>query len=55
MVKRLLETALTDEFRRTVLREAVVCYRDELLVDAERQLLLDRIKCLRRALGILAR
>jgi hypothetical protein len=54
MVKRLLETALTDEFLRVVLREAVVCYRSELLDDEERKLLLDCIKRLRRELSVLS-
>jgi hypothetical protein len=51
-VKSLLENALMDERRRTILREAEVRYRSELMTDEERQLLLDRIRRLRRALGI---
>jgi hypothetical protein len=54
MVKRLLETALTDEFLRVVLREAVERYRNELLDDEERQLLLDCIKRLLRELNVLS-
>jgi hypothetical protein len=53
--KSLLESALTAEARKAVLREAVVRYRNELLDDEERMLLLDRIRRLRRALGVLAR
>ncbi len=37
-----------DEVKRTILREAEARYRHELLGDEERQLLLDRIKRLRR-------
>ena len=40
--KSLLETALTDEIRRAVLREALDRYHNELLADEERMLLLDR-------------
>ncbi len=42
------------EVLRTVLREALNRYRNELLDDGERQLLLDRIKRLRRQLEIRA-
>ena len=42
------------EVLRTVLREALNRYRKELLDDGERQLLLDRIKRLRRQLEIRA-
>jgi len=45
---RILKNALTDETRRTVLREAEDRYRNELLPDEERMLLLDRIRRLRR-------
>ena len=52
MAKRsLLEAALTDEARRTVLREAVDRFNHELMDDEERQLLLDRLKRLRKALA----
>ena len=51
----LLENSLTDEARRTVLREAEERYRRELMDDEERQLLLDRIKRLRRTLSVLVR
>ena len=50
--KSLLENALSDEARRTVLREAEDRYRNELMSDEERQMLLDRIKRLRRQLGL---
>jgi hypothetical protein len=49
---RILENALTDEAKRTILREALTRYRNELLDDEERQHLLDRIKRLRRRLGL---
>jgi hypothetical protein len=53
MAKRsLLETSLTDEARRTVLREALERYNHELCGDEERQLLRDRILRLRRRLGL---
>ena len=51
-VKSLLENSLTDETRRTVLREAEERFRNELMGDEERQLLLDRIQRLRRQLGL---
>ncbi len=53
--ERILQNAVSDEVRRTVLREAEDRYRNELMGDEERQLLLDRIKRLRRTLGVLAR
>ena len=43
------------EVRRTILREAEDRYRNELMNDEERMLLLDRIRRLRRTLGVLAR
>jgi hypothetical protein len=45
-----LDGAVWDELRRTVLREAVDRFNHELTGDEERQLLLDRIKRLRRQL-----
>jgi hypothetical protein len=45
---RILRQAVRDEVRRTILREAVERFNHELLDDEERQLLLDRIKRLRR-------
>ena len=44
----LLRRGVLDEIKRTVLREAVQRFNHELLDDEERQLLLDRIKRLRR-------
>jgi hypothetical protein len=46
--QRILQTAVPNELRRTVLREAEQRYRNELLDDDERQLLLDRIQRIRR-------
>jgi len=51
----LLDNSLTDEARRTVLREAEERFLRELMDDEERMLLLDRIRRLRRTLGVLAR
>jgi len=51
--ERILQEAVPDEMRRTILRESLIRYRNELLGDEERQLLLDRIRRLRRALGIM--
>ena len=48
---RILRQGLRDETRRTILREAEARYRNELLEDEERQLLLDRIRRLRKALS----
>jgi hypothetical protein len=45
-------SVLRQEVLRTVLREALNRYRNELLDDGERQLLLDRTKRLRRQLEI---
>ena len=47
-------SVLRQEVLRTVLREALNRYRNELLDDGERQRLLDRIKRLRRQLEIRA-
>ena len=49
--QRILRQGLRDEARRTVLREAEHRYRNELMDDEERQLLLDRIRRLRKALA----
>ncbi|MDQ4001573.1 MAG: hypothetical protein M3283_11355 [Actinomycetota bacterium] len=46
--QRILRGAVRDEVRRTVLREAEHRYRNELMDDEERQLLLDRLKRLRK-------
>ncbi len=43
--------AVRDEVRRTILREAEHRYRNELMDDEERQLLLDRIRRMRRNVG----
>jgi hypothetical protein len=48
---RILRGAVRDEVRRAVLREAEARYRNELIDDEERQLLLDRIRRLRKALA----
>ena len=53
--KSLLQDAVPNEVRRTILRESEDRYRNELMSDEERQLLLDRIKRLRRTLGVFAR
>ena len=53
--RRILRPGLSDEARRTILRESLARYRNELLDDEERMLLLDRIRRLRRTLGVLAR
>jgi hypothetical protein len=49
--KRILRRGLRDEVKRTILREAEARYHHELLDDEERQLLLDRIRRLRKALA----
>jgi hypothetical protein len=45
-------SVLRDELLRVILREATHRYNHELMDDEERQLLLDRIRRLRRKLGI---
>ena len=45
-------SVLKDELLRTILREATHRFNHELMDDEERQLLLVRIKRLRRQLGI---
>jgi hypothetical protein len=45
---RILRQGLRDEVKRTILREAEHRYRNELMDDEERQLLLDRIKRLKQ-------
>ena len=52
---RIPRGALPDEVKRTILREAEERYRNELMGDEERQLLLDRIRRLSRELGIMVR
>jgi hypothetical protein len=46
---------VSNEVQRTILREAEDRYRNELMDVEERMLLLDRIKRIRKTLGILAR
>jgi hypothetical protein len=53
--KSLLQDTVPNEVRRTILREAEDRYRNELMSDEERQLLLDRIKRLRKTLSVLVR
>ena len=50
--RRILQNALPDEARRTILRESLTRYRNELVGDEERMLLLDRIRRLRRQLRL---
>jgi hypothetical protein len=50
--ERILQDAASNEVRRTFLREAEDRYRNKLMPDEERMLLLDRIKQLRRQLGL---
>jgi hypothetical protein len=49
---RILHAAVSNEVRRTILREALDRFNHELLDDRERQELLDRIKRLRRQLRL---
>jgi hypothetical protein len=49
---RILENGKRDEVKRTILRESVNRFNNELLDDDERQLLLDRIKRLKKSLGL---
>ncbi len=49
--QRILRQETKREISRTILREAEARHRHELLDDEERQLLLDRIKRLRRTLS----
>ena len=50
--RRILRRALSDEARRTILRESLNRYRNELMDDEELQHLQDRIGRLRRDLGL---
>ena len=52
MITTSLPEHLTEEMRRTILREAVERYRRELLPDEERMLLLDWIRRLKKSLGL---
>jgi hypothetical protein len=49
---RILRRVLSDEAKLTILRESLARYRNELMDDEERMLLLDRIKRLRRELKL---
>jgi hypothetical protein len=49
---RIPENALTDEVKRTILRESLTRFRNELMDDEERILLLYRIRRLRRQLRL---
>ena len=49
MITTSLPEHLSEEMKRTILREAIERYRHELLPDEKRMLLLDRIKRLRKA------
>ena len=53
--ERILQSAVSNEVRRKIFRELLNLYRNELMDDEERQLLLDRIHRLRRTLGVLVR
>ena len=53
--ERILQNAVSNEVLRRILRESINRYRNELMDDEERQLFLDRIRRLRRMLGVLAR
>jgi len=50
--RRIQRRALSDEVKRTVLRDSLNRYRNELMDDEERMLLLDRIKRIRRQLNL---
>jgi len=50
--RRILRRALSNETRHTILRESLDRYRNEIMADEERMLLLDRIKRLRRQLRL---
>jgi hypothetical protein len=49
---RILDKAVDNEVRRTVLKEAEERYRHEMLSDEERQVVHDRVLNLRRELGL---
>jgi len=50
--KRILQNAVLNEVRRRILRESLNRYRNELIDDEERELLLVRIKFLSRELEL---
>jgi len=49
---RILQDAVSNEVRKTILREAEDRYRNELMSDEERALLEARIRRLRQQLGL---
>jgi hypothetical protein len=49
---RILQEAVSNEVRKTILREAEDRYRNELMSDEERMLLIDRIQHIRRQLRL---
>lgn len=49
---RILRNVVSDEVRRTILREALTRYRSELLDMDEREILWNRIVRLRRQIGL---
>ena len=51
---RILKDALPDEAKRTILRESLTRYHNELMDEEERLLLQDRIKRLQRRLKLSA-
>ena len=50
--RRILQDALPNEVKRTILRESLTRYRNELMSLDERELLWSRIVRLRRELGL---
>ena len=50
--ERILQNAVSDEVRKTVLRKSLYRYRNELLDDEERMLLLDRTRRICRQLKL---
>jgi len=50
--RRILRRVLSNEARRTILRESLSRYRNELMDDEERMLLLVRIRRIRRQLRL---
>lgn len=51
-VKERLAASKREEAKRTILREAITRFNNELMDDPERMMLLDRIKRLRRELKL---
>ncbi len=50
--RRILQDAVSSEVQRNILRKAEDRYHNELMSDEERQLLLDRIRRIRRQLRL---